>query len=110
MDSINKWLTLIANLGVVAGLIILAVEVNQNTRATVAAASGQIYDQSLDFFALGMDNDVISEARFKQSQGEELTPFETDQLWWHQYYNFRILEHVYLQYRRGFLEDRKWRR
>jgi len=30
LDNLNKWLTLLANFGVVAGLILLAVEVRQN--------------------------------------------------------------------------------
>jgi hypothetical protein len=33
MDRINKWLTLIANLGVVAGIGFLAYEMNLNTHA-----------------------------------------------------------------------------
>ena len=54
-DSMNKWLTLAANLGVVAGLVFLRIEINQNTRATIAAASEEVTNQSLDYFALGMD-------------------------------------------------------
>lgn len=30
LDSLNKWLTLLANLGVVAGIIFLAIEIRQN--------------------------------------------------------------------------------
>lgn len=33
MEKTNRWLTLVANLGVVAGLFILIFEVNQNTSA-----------------------------------------------------------------------------
>ena len=107
-DSMNRWLTLGANLGVVAGLVFLAVELNQNTKATIAAASETITNQSLDYFALGMDNQVIARARHKHSVGEELSLFEKDQLWWHQYYNFRVFENVFLQYRRGYFEMSEW--
>lgn len=110
MDNFNRWLTLLANLGVVAGLIILAFEVNQNTKATVAGVSSEIYNQSLDFFALAMDNQIIAEASYKRDVGEELTAFEQNQLWWHQYYNLRILESIFLQYKRGYLEQREWDR
>ena len=109
-DRLNRWLTLFANLGVVAGLVFLAVELNQNTKATIAAASEAITSQSLDYFALGMDNQVIARARYKHSAGEELSAFEKDQLWWHQYYNFRGFENVFLQYRRGYLEKSEWMR
>lgn len=110
MNRFDKWVTLTANLGVVAGLIILAAEVNQNTNAMIATASSDIYDQSLGYFALGMDNEVIAVARFKFANDEELTPFESDQLWWYQYYNFRIFENIYLQHRRGYLERHEWLR
>jgi hypothetical protein len=30
LDNLNKWLTLLANLGVMAGVIFLAIEVRQN--------------------------------------------------------------------------------
>ena len=30
-DKANKWLSLVANLGVLAGLVFVAIELNQNT-------------------------------------------------------------------------------
>ena len=96
----NRWLILGANVGVVVGLVFLAIELNQNTKAMIAAASEEATRQSLDYFALGMDNQVIARARYKHSVGEELSAFEKNQLWWHQYYNFRIFENIFLQYRR----------
>jgi len=109
-DKANKWLSLVANLGVLAGLVFVAIELNQNTKATIVSASEQITNQSLDYFALGMDNQVIALARYKQSIGDELSGFEQDQLWWHQYYNFRGFENVYLQYLRGYVEQSEWDR
>ncbi len=58
MDRINKWLSLFTNLGVMAGLVFLAIELNQNTQATIAAASEELTNQSLEFFSLGIDNQV----------------------------------------------------
>ena len=108
MDRLNRWLILGANLGVVVGLVFLAIELNQNTKATIAAASEEATKQSLDYFALGMDNQVIARARYKHSVGDELSAFEKNQLWWHQYYNFRIFENIFLQYRRGYYEENEW--
>ena len=105
---LNQWLTLGANLGVVAGLIFLGIEINQNTRATIAAASEEITSQSLSYFALGMDNQVIARALYKKSVGEQLDGFEQDQLWRHQYYNFRGFQNLFMQYRRGYLEEEEW--
>ena len=108
MDRLNRWLILGANFGVVVGLVFLAIELNQNTKATIAAASEEATKQSLDYFALGMDNQVIARARYKHSVGDELSAFEKNQLWWHQYYNFRIFENIFLQYRRGYYEENEW--
>ena len=33
LDQVNKWLTLVANLGVLAGFVLLAMQLNQNTTA-----------------------------------------------------------------------------
>jgi len=38
LDTVNRWLTLSANIAVIAGIIALVVEVNQNTRAMNAAS------------------------------------------------------------------------
>ena len=59
MDKLSKWLNLFASLGVIAGLVFLAIEINQNTQATIAAASQELTNQSLEFFSLGMDNQKI---------------------------------------------------
>ena len=110
MDRLNKWLSLFANLGVVAGLVFLAVELSQNTKATIAAASDELTNQSLEFFSLGIDNQVLARALHKQSMGEDLDAFELNQIWRHQYVNFRVFENAYLQYRRGYYDQTEWDR
>jgi hypothetical protein len=108
MERLNQWLNLLASLGVIAGLVFLAIEINQSTQVTIAAASQELTNQSLEYFSLGMDNQVISRAQHKQSVGEELDAFEQSQLWLHQYFNFRVFENAFLQYRRGFYDQSEW--
>ena len=110
MKKLNQWLSLFANLGVLAGIVFLAIELKQNTRATIAIASTELTNQSLEYFSLGMDNQVISRAQHKQSVGEELDSFESRQLRQHQYLNFRVFENAYLQYLRGFYDEGEWDR
>ncbi len=43
-ERLNAWLTLGANIGVILGLLFLAYEINQSTRATEAAASDSVVD------------------------------------------------------------------
>jgi len=53
-NNLNRWMTLIANFGVIAGLIFLAVEIRQNTesldesRNQARLQSYQLYLQNLD--------------------------------------------------------------
>lgn len=110
MDKLNQSLNLLASLGVIAGLIFLVIELRQNTQATIGSASEELTSQSLEYFSMGMDNQVISRAIYKQETGEELDGFEKSQLKKRQYFNFRVFENAYLQYRRGFYDDSEWNR
>ena len=109
-DRTNKWLTLTANVGVIISLLFLAYEINQSTKATIAAASQGLTDQSLTFFEAQLDHDVVSQAAYKQRQGEELSGYELHQLDLLQRLNFRVFENAFPQYRRGFYEEREWER
>ena len=109
LDS-GQTISILANLGVISGIVFLAVEINQNTQATVAAASEELTNQSLEYFSLGMDNQVIARALHKDATGQELDSFERDQLQRHQYLNFRVFESAYLQYLRGFYDESEWDR
>lgn len=109
-DRINKWLTLTANIGVIVSLLFLAYEINQSTKATIAAASQGLTDQSLTYFQVQLDSDVVSEAVYKQRQGTELSSYESHQLDLLQHLNFRLFENAFLQYKRGFYEEREWER
>jgi len=109
-DRTNRWLSLTANVGVIVSLLFLAYEINQSTRATMAAASQGLTDQSLTFFDAQLDQNVVSQAVYKQRQGDELSDYELHQLELLQHINFRLFESAYLQYKRGFYEDREWER
>jgi hypothetical protein len=110
MVKFDQWLNTLASAGVIIGLIFVAVEIRQNTQATISASSEALTTQSLDFLALGIDSEVLAPAIHKLKSGQPLTDFEQDQLQRHQYFNFRIFENAYLQYRRGFYDDTEWSR
>ena len=107
-DRINRWLTLTANFGVIVTLLFLAYEINQSTKATIAAAIQGLTDQSITFFEAQLDPSVISRAVYKQRQGDELSDYESHQLEVLQHINFRLFESAFLQYKRGFYEEREW--
>ncbi len=56
--KINSWVTLIANLGVVAGLVFVGLEVQQNTTQTRADASNSI-NEALSVLNSALYNDPV---------------------------------------------------
>ena len=43
MTKINPWLTFLANVGVIAGLVLVAVQINQNTEITKAQIANDYF-------------------------------------------------------------------
>ena len=56
-DKVNRWLTLSANVGVIAGLIMVAVQIDQNTRIMKAQIVNDYYlaDMNLELAMMGDD-------------------------------------------------------
>lgn len=56
-DKLGRGLTLAANLGVIAGLILVAVQINQNTRITKAQIANDYFlaDMALELAMMGED-------------------------------------------------------
>jgi hypothetical protein len=73
LDSTNRWLTLVANIGVLAGLIFLANELQQNTVATrlEAASNFNASFSEIELFIAG--NPEFAELLTRGRIGEEIT-------------------------------------
>ncbi len=56
-DRLNSWFTLTANIGVIAGLILVAVQINQNTQIAKAQITNDYYlaDMELELAMMGDD-------------------------------------------------------
>ncbi len=81
MDSLNKWLSVFANLGVLVGILFLAYEIQQNTTATNLETTSNFQNgfhaielmiaSDAEFAALlskGRNGDSISDAEFVRLQ------------------------------------------
>ena len=77
-DRTQNWLTLTTNFGVIISLLLLAYEINQSTKATIAAASEGLTEHSLAYMAAKLDNEVVARATFKHREGEQLEGIEHD--------------------------------
>ena len=105
-DRLNRWLSLIANIGVVVGLFLLIAEVNHASRlAEVEAYQTRIRDIQELNIQLGLSDslaDILSKA---DSEGvESLTPseFRRAKSWYSAI--MRGMQGQYYQYQNGFLD------
>ena len=80
MDIVNKWLMLAANLGVIAGIIFLSIEISQNNEALEAQARMERTESASGFFLTITNNSELAAAILKSRRAEELTPTETLQV------------------------------
>ncbi len=80
LDNLNKWLTLLANFGVLAGIIFLSLEISQSNR--IADRDGRIesVNQAFELQRIFIENPDFSELMVKLSDtNAELTPLEVFQ-------------------------------
>jgi hypothetical protein len=100
MDNLNKWLTLFANLGVVGGLILLAVQINQSVEITKAQMINDYYiaDMQLEMKMMG-ENPALSWTKAVYAP-DDLT--EEDRAVLDRYFNFGMIRIRRLAEMRGF--------
>ena len=109
-ERLNSWLTLVANMGVIAGIIFLALEIDQSNRqarsATYQARVNEI-DQSLREFSLSESMAEIY-LKIEQSGLESLTPSEHMRAEnWERARIIRMQGQLY-QYQLGFLDENSY--
>ena len=65
-DTVNRWLTLSANVGVIAGLILVAVQIDQNTQITKAQIVNDYYlaDMNLELAMMAMIPWFLGQKRY----------------------------------------------
>ncbi len=108
MDKVNQWLSLIANLGVIAGVLFVGWEIQQNTEQMRAEIAHEIMSSlreagqpltelsTADIYARGVaDPDTLSDA--EKYQFNAITAAF-----------FRVFEEAFLHYREGRLEEAYW--
>ncbi len=113
-DSINRWLTLGANIGVVIGLILLIVELNQNSNL-VRAQIHQARSDNYESFMLDMaDTEFLLPAyeKFSAAGGpadvsalDVLDSIERERI--RRYFQGRLggYDNLFFQYQQGYLDE-----
>ncbi len=108
MEKLNQWLTLAANFGVIAGLIFLGLEIQQNTISTRMAARENATQGHIDYLGYLLDNTVLARANEKLSNNQPVDDLEDNQMRIFLQMRWRHYERVYYQYRNDLISHQEW--
>ena len=92
---------IIGGAAVIASLIFIGLQINQNTKATRASIRQSIASNDIIYLSTFLNSEIIAEARAKQINNIELTTTESEQLIWQQYVNFMVFETTFYNYQKG---------
>jgi len=104
-ESLNRWLSLAANVGVLIGIVFLAIEIQQNTEMTRAQITQGRAEISVAMAEMNVNSDYLPSIRAKISNSEALTQEEAIR-----YQNwlravFRSQDNNFQQYKQGLLGE-----
>ncbi len=112
LDSINSWLTLSANLGVLLGIIFLAIEIQQNTNMMQAQTSESITDKQLNWYLeTGTDpysSDILVRGGATKDPNSVLDAQEVNSYFLIVNALFRIWENEIYQFERGLYSEEEF--
>ena len=103
--KVNDWLTLIANVAVVGGIVFLAVEVSQNNELLRSESRQALVANDLLSLTQGVEN---ADVYVKLVSNEELSAEEQLRLSFIFALDMRNREFEYFQYVNGLLDEETW--
>ena len=108
LDTTNRWLTLVANIGVLAGIIFLGYELQQNTVATRVEAASNFNSSFSDIELFIAGNPEFAELLTKGREGTKLNGSDQLRLW--VFYNqvLRQWQFTHYQYVSDVFDEENW--
>lgn len=107
-DKVNRWLTLGANIGVLIGIALLIVELNQNRDMIRAQTRNDISQQLSNRLLLVANNNQLASVKRRAQEGEDLTSDEEHQYFHYLVANMRDWENIHYQYRHGTFDQHEF--
>ncbi len=114
-DAVNRWLTLVANFGVLLGIVLILVELNQNAnlmRAQIVLARSEALEERSRNAVHSDYLPVIIAKRIEASNSEEflasLTTEEYVRMRERLFADLHNLRAQVYQYRNGYIDDAYW--
>ena len=109
-DRLNRWLTLGANVGVLIGIILLVVELDQNRDMMRAQTRNELARGLPEVLGIPASDNALADALLRANRGEPLSPAETLQVAMWDELTFRYWENVHYQYRQGLYDESEFSR
>ena len=103
LDSLNKWLTLLANIGVIAGIAFLAIEIGQNSQMMKAQTRSDIAQSLTDILLSRAHSPYLSEILGIDPEETELIAESRRTVLY--LAQLRTWENIHYQYRNGMYEE-----
>ena len=114
-DSVNRWLTLGANIGVLAGIVLILIELGQNADLMRAQMIQSRTDNISAKYDAQIHSDYWPEIWAKRNLAdsdvawiESLTPSEYVRVQYYYYREFDELRNQFFQYQQGYLPEQFW--
>ena len=104
-ERINRWLTLAANFGVIAGILFLAIELRQNNELLTVQASYARFNIERERRSRIIEDGEFADLIVRERQGDELSPTESMRLRLHWYDVVDSWEWQFRENRAGRLKD-----
>jgi len=102
--DLDRAMSILANIGVIAGIVFLALEIQQNTDAIRSANIQALADQTYETVRLALENPDIREA-FVAAQRNDMTDDQREIMNFLFAANLRIRQNRYLQAKFGILDE-----
>lgn len=109
-NKLARWLSVGANIGVLAGLILLVMELNQNRELTRAQVRHELAMGIVDLLQTPASDAQLASVLFRAYSGAELTPAEQFQFELRMNALLRYWEDVHYQYRAGLYDETEFDR
>jgi hypothetical protein len=106
LSNLNEWLALGANLGVLAGIVFLSLEIDQSNRIAIREARSELLDFRTDLNIASWENADVAALMVKLTEiSPELSPIEEYRA--HSFASLQITQAINLNanYEEGFISD-----
>ena len=104
-DKLARWMSVVVNLSVLAGILLLVIELRQNRDLVRAQTRHELSTVIVELQMAIAENPQLASVMRRGDAGEELSPDELQQFDMRSNALFRYWEDVHYQYREGLYDE-----